>query len=95
MGKQLKNIEKGTYSSGQFIHSMKKMVDQLVCDVRLEKKKLLSIHSDKVDVLKKNKATNNITNQLCPSCKKGKLIKGKTAYGCSNFNSRLFIQIRF
>ena len=93
--KQLKNIEKGTYSSGQFIHSMKKMVDQLVCDVRLEKKKLLSIHSDKVDVLKKNKATNNITNQLCPSCKKGKLIKGKTAYGCSNFNSGCSFKLDF
>lgn len=93
--KQLKNIEKGTYSSGQFIHSMKKMVDQLVCDVRLEKKKLHYIHADKVNVLKKNNATNNITNQLCPSCKKGKLIKGKTAYGCSNFNSGCSFKLDF
>lgn len=93
--KQLKNIEKGTYSSVQFIHGMKKMVDQLVCDVRLEKKKLLSTQSNKIDTPKKNKATNNIINQLCPSCKKGNLIKGKSAYGCSKFNSGCSFKLDF
>lgn len=94
--KQLKNIEKGTYSSGQFIQGMKKMVDQLVCDVRLEKKKLLtklSIKNNKP--IKNNLSNKKITDHLCPSCKKGKLIKGKTAYGCSNFSSGCSFKLEF
>lgn len=35
--KQLKDIEKGTYSAGAFINNMKRMVDQLVYEVRSEK----------------------------------------------------------
>ena len=37
--KQLKDIEKGTYSAGAFINNMKRMVDELVYEVRSEKVK--------------------------------------------------------
>ena len=43
--KQLKEIEKGNYNAGTFIKNMKKMVDQLVYEVRTEKKAAnISLH---------------------------------------------------
>jgi len=34
---KLKEIERGEYSGGQFVHEMKKMVDELVDEVMLSK----------------------------------------------------------
>ncbi|MGJ8592920.1 MAG: DNA topoisomerase 3 [Aquaticitalea sp.] len=104
--KQLKDIEKGTYSAGAFINNMKRMVDELVYEVRSEKVKA-NITSESISETKKSKkakkpksvkkpssskssATTKSTIpdvMICPKCKKGTVIKGKTAYGCSAYKS--------
>ena len=33
--------------------------------------------------------------RICPKCKKGKILKGKTAYGCSNWKSGCDFKIPF
>lgn len=86
--KQLKDIEKGEYSAGTFIHNMKKMVDQLVYDVRSEKNEAkISYTNNKTTTTPKKKATTTKTKGIvassCPKCKSGQLVKGKSAYGCS------------
>lgn len=94
--KQLKDIEKGNFSASAFIQSMKKMVDQLVCEVRLEKKKAIfksAEPSNPISPIKKSK--NKLDDQICPSCKKGNIIKGKVAYGCSNYKEGCNFKIDF
>ncbi|CAM4147827.1 type IA DNA topoisomerase [Zobellia roscoffensis] len=86
--KQLKDIEKGTFSAGSFIKQMKLMVDRLVYEVRSETRKanISAIHNKPVATKKKVvKKSSGITTEKCPKCKNGTLLKGKTAYGCSEF----------
>ncbi len=85
--KQLKEIEQGKFNAGTFIKNMKQMVDHLVYEVRTEKTRANissnSIKNQKVRVSKK-RATGN-SPVICPKCKKGSLIKGKKAFGCSEY----------
>lgn len=88
--KQLKDIEKGSYSAAQFIANMKKMVDALVYEVRSETQRANISHvkiEQKTAAKKEAKKKAGITAETCPKCKKGQLIKGKSAYGCSDFKN--------
>ena len=88
--KQLKDIEKGEFSAGLFIENMKKMVDELVYEVRSDSSRA---NISQADVLQNRKAkttkskTAGITAEDCPKCKTGQLLKGKSAYGCSQYQS--------
>lgn len=87
--KQLKDIEKGTYRATDFIKNMKQMVDHLVYEVRMESKRANITHiNNKTNVTNKNKKEQSgLVNKTCPKCKKGIIIKGKNAFGCSNYKS--------
>ena len=88
--KQLKDIEKGEFSAGAFIKNMKRMVEALVYEVRSETKRANISHATVI----KNRAAKAIVKkeaglkaEICPKCKKGQLLKGKSAYGCSAYKS--------
>lgn len=89
--KQLKDIEKGEYSAAAFIKNMKHMVDQLVYEVRSEKiEAKLSYTNNKTEKTTKTKSktkskSKGIVGKACPKCKQGQLLKGKKAYGCTNY----------
>ena len=87
--KQLKDIEKGEYSAVAFINNMKKMVDQLVYEVRTENVQAkLSYTNNKAGKTAKAKTKTSkkgIVGKACPKCKNGQLLKGKNAYGCSEY----------
>ena len=88
--KQLKDIEKGTFSAGAFIKNMKSMVDALVYEVRSETKRANISHALTVKKRKAKaaiKRESGITDEVCPKCKQANLIKGKSAYGCSAYRS--------
>ncbi|MFY0713164.1 DNA topoisomerase 3 [Seonamhaeicola sp. NFXS20] len=86
--KQLKDIEKGKFSAGAFIKNMKRMVDALVYEVRSETKRAnISYEANAKKNKAKSKKNTGITNETCPKCKTGNLLKGKTAYGCSNYKN--------
>jgi len=88
--KQLKDIEKGEYSASLFIKNMKKMVDELVYEVRSETKRANISQATVVkqrEVKAKQTTKSGITSEACPKCKNGNLLKGKSAYGCSQFKS--------
>ncbi|TRX23296.1 DNA topoisomerase III [Flavobacterium franklandianum] len=88
--KQLKDIEKGTFTAGAFIKNMKQMVETLVYEVRSETRRANISHVGSVQkleaVVEKKKAA-GILAELCPKCKKATLIKGKSAYGCSDYKA--------
>ena len=98
--KQLKDIEKGTFSAGSFIKQMKHMVDHLVYEVRSETKKanISAINNKPAAAASKKKAikkATGITSEVCPKCKEGTIRKGKLAYGCSEFNKTCDFVIPF
>ena len=98
--KQLKDIEKGTFSAGSFIKQMKQMVDHLVYEVRSETKKanISAINNKPAAAASKKKAikkATGITSEVCPKCKEGTIRKGKLAYGCSEFNKTCDFVIPF
>ncbi len=96
--KQLKDIEKGTFTASAFIKNMKLMVDNLVSEVRLEQKGANISHTEnvpkKTTVFDKKK-TSGISDETCPKCKKGTLLKGKSAYGCSNYKTGCSFKLPF
>lgn len=95
--KKLKEIEKGTFNAGTFIKNMKKMVDNLVYEVRSEKITANIYHAEtaKPAVKKNNMTSTGISSEKCPKCKKGKILKGKSAYGCSEYNNGCDFRLPF
>lgn len=99
--KQLKDIEKGDYSAGLFIKNMKRMVDQLVYEVRSESHRAnisAEHHTAKTSEKKTKKTkskTSSITSEKCPKCTQGQIIKGFSAYGCSTFKSGCNFRLPF
>ena len=98
--KKLKEIEAGNYKAGKFIIEMKTMVDNLVTEVRMEKV-VRKIAAPIKTVAKKRSKKTSPTSKLavvgltCPKCRKGKLLKGKTAYGCSEYKTGCSLRIPF
>ena len=82
--KQLKEIEDGSFSARDFIINMKRMVDELVYEVRMEKGKPrlepVSLSKAKPTAAKKKAG---LVGKTCPKCGKGNILKGQSAYGCS------------
>jgi len=100
--KRLKEIERGEFNAGTFINNMKKMVDELVYEVRSNtSKKRISSNSavieskTKQSAVSKPKTKKEIVGKTCPKCKKGKLIKGAAAYGCSEYKNNCDLKIPF
>lgn len=95
--KQLKEIEKGTFNAGTFIKNMKKMVDDLVYEVRAEKRANISAvqNAKKKKIPVATGMTNRIISQKCPKCKQGTILKGKTAFGCSNYKNGCDFRLPF
>lgn len=87
--KQLKDIEKGEFSAGAFIKNMKNMVDALVYEVRSEKVGVrITAENNKPKIPSKKSKTiskKGVLGHICPKCKTGVLVKGKTAFGCNGY----------
>ena len=98
--KRLKEIERGEYHAATFIKEMKRMVDQLVYEVRSSTKMVrLSAENNKALPTKKaaKKATTKktVAGKSCPKCKNGTLLKGSTAFGCSAYKNGCNFKLPF
>lgn len=102
--KRLKEIERGEFNAGTFINNMKKMVDELVYEVRsnTSKKRITSnvttnnTENSTKEKPKSKKATKKeVVGKKCPKCKQGNLIKGSSAYGCSEYKNNCNLKIPF
>lgn len=92
--KKLKEIEQGDFSAGSFIANMKKMVDNLVYEVRSEtgRPRLSSATEEKP---KKKRAPKKAAEMKCPKCGKGQVIKGKNSYGCTSWKEGCDLRLPF
>ena len=94
--KQLKEIEQGEYSATEFIGNMKKMVDDLVVEVRMEKNiRRFSNEPKAVTPPKKQPKASALASLKCPKCSKGTLLKGTSAYGCSEYKAGCSFRMPF
>lgn len=85
---KLRQIEKGEYQAEAFLTEMKQMVSDLVIQVRSESAQRITIASHAAVVEKDDKIE-------CPKCKTGTMLKGKAAFGCSNYKSGCDVKVPF
>ncbi len=85
---KLRQIEKGEYQAEAFLAEMKQMVSDLVIQVRNESSQRITIASHTPVVERDEKVD-------CPKCNSGKMLKGKTAFGCSNYKTGCDMKIPF
>lgn len=84
--KKLREIESGAYFAKQFISEMKTMVADLVKEVRLADSSARITATNTNTTYKKKAPIRQAPDYVvCPKCGLGKVIKGKTAYGCSRW----------
>ena len=106
--KKLRMIEHGQYDTATFMAELKEMVSAVVEHVKSDnsnQKVTIEVDSNKVateaPVEKTKKAPKKRTTKvdasslLCPVCKKGHLLKGKTAYGCSEWKGGCSFRLPF
>ncbi len=94
--KKLRQIDDGLYETKQFIDEMKAMVESISNEVKNDLR--ATTVAQTIEVKEEKKAEKpkqkraprtkvNITEMTCPKCGKGTLLKGKTAYGCSEYKN--------
>ncbi len=80
---------------------MKDMVTKLVDEVRMEKSNRRIAAPTKPVSAKKKRASNKaptatiMKEQICPKCRKGNLLKGNSAYGCSQYKEGCTFRLPF
>jgi len=94
---KLRQIEKGEYEAKLFIDEMKVMLKDLISEVKSERHTSITIEEDKKPEEKKTKTSSAKKSKdiTCPKCKEGKILKGKTAYGCSNYKNGCKFKVDF
>jgi DNA topoisomerase-3 len=84
---KLRLMEKGEYKIDVFKEELIQMVDHLCKEVRFDFEKKIDLAPEKVKKERKPREKVDTSTLSCPKCKKGKLLKGKKAFGCSAFKS--------
>ena len=108
--KRLRDIEHKKDDAADFINGLKQQVTKIVNDVlRDNTNRRVTVLTDE-DLKKKKKTTkkktttakadnkktdDSIIGTTCPVCGKGTIIKGKTAYGCSNWRNGCTYRVDF
>ena len=105
--KKLRDIEHKTYDPGQFINELKEQINQIVNDVLADNSSRFTTTTEedlkKKETKKKKTASkpkklpadDSIIGKVCPVCGQGTIIKGKTAYGCSNWKGGCKFRLPF
>ena len=98
--KKLRQIERGTYEARTFLEELKQMVHQVLLNVLSDQTgRSITIEQVQPKAEKepkekkprkpraKKEKTDSVQKPVCPLCGKGTILRGKTAYGCSEYKS--------
>lgn len=97
--KKLREIERQKYDAATFLTELRQMVTEIVHSVlsdnsnrrvtvtQEEPAKTVTKKRKKAKDPEENTNEDKIIGTVCPLCGKGKVIKGKTAYGCSEWKN--------
>lgn len=105
---KLRQIERGTYSPAQFIREISDLIRQIVLNVLADNSNRRII-TEVEEPTKKGKAKSagdapkkpraprvtKLEQVACPVCGKGHLVKGRTAFGCSEYASGCTFRLPF
>ncbi len=103
---KLRRIERGQYSAKEFVDELKQLVTQIVMNVlsdnsrtRIEVGAAAPVKSDPDPEAKPKRkrapAVRSLENIKCPLCGKGHILKGRTAYGCSEYAAGCTLKLPF
>ncbi len=105
---KLRKIERGEFSAQQFIDELKELVNKIVLNVlRDNSSTTINVPADDKKTSGKAKGSDtkekkprkprlkSIEEITCPVCGKGNIIKGHTAYGCSEFRNGCNLRLPF
>ena len=100
---KLRRIERGEYNAADFIAELKIMVEEIVINVLSDNssKKIEIVDENKKSAISKKKSTGErkritkFEQVVCPKCNKGYILKGRTAYGCSEYKSGCDLKLPF
>ena len=100
---KLRRIERGEYQASDFIAELKTMVESIVINVLSDNssKKIEIIDDVKKSSNSKTKDTNTrkritkFEQVICPKCSKGHILKGHTAFGCSEYKNGCDLKLHF
>ncbi|WP_299576900.1 type IA DNA topoisomerase [uncultured Sunxiuqinia sp.] len=101
--KKLREIESGELEIAQFMAELKNMVTEVIWQVKNSRKKEITILEEEETAAKgkakakgEKKAPSKAAKDLtCPRCEKGKLLKGKSAWGCSEWKNGCRFKVPF
>lgn len=82
--KKLREIEKGSFEAAKFLDELKEMVVRIVKNVKTDNRTQDQLMQASVTA---SFTGDEIIGTVCPLCQKGHIIKGNTAYGCSEWKN--------
>ena len=98
---KLRRIERGEYKASDFIAELKSMVEEIVINV------LSDNSSRKIEIIEEEKKASKAKSSgdrkritkfeqiSCPKCGKGHILKGRTAFGCSEYKTGCDLKLPF
>lgn len=99
--RKLRKIEAGELPIKEFMAELKQMVYEVILQVKRSPKKQFAIEEieekpkEKSSKKSGKQASGTAENLTCPKCGKGKLLKGKSAWGCSEWKNGCKFTISF
>lgn len=105
---KLRLIERGAYKASDFIDELKSLISGIVLNVLSDNSlKKITVEDDAKKTGKKKSSSETSTTAkrskritkfeqiVCPKCGKGHILKGKTAFGCSEFRAGCDLRLTF
>jgi DNA topoisomerase III len=93
---KLSQIEKGKYKVNDFMEEMKQMVSEIVQQVKSDNA------ARRIEVVEEPKKKKSLASSVpkqdelkCPKCGKGEILKGKSAFGCSEWKNGCRFMVPF
>lgn len=98
---KLRRIERGEYKASDFIAELKSMVEEIVINV------LSDNSSRKIEIIEEERKASKAKSSgdrkritkfeqiSCPKCGKGHILKGRTAFGCSEYKTGCDLKLPF
>jgi DNA topoisomerase-3 len=103
--RKLRQIENGELDIARFMEEMKQMVSEVINQVKSSPRKQITILEDEEKLKakakeearqqKKKEAAKAAEDIACPQCGNGKLLKGNSAWGCSDWKNGCRFTIPF
>jgi len=89
--RKLRQIEKGEYEAKVFLDEMKTMISEIVFNVKSDNRRPGETNASPASL----KAKSSIEGTICPKCGKGTILKGHSAYGCSEWKNGCDYRVGF